>query len=566
MKKIAFYLFAFLLLFSCNGNQPTVDKVITAKGGVRYGGTFRFMSNEKVTNLFPLETSDVYSGRISAQIYEGLLRIDNNSTEVVPAIAKEVKVNENSTVFTFQLRDDVYFHDDKCFENGKGRQVTAHDFKYALEFACSNNTLNQMDYLVKDKIKGAKEYFNQEANEVEGIKVKDDFTLEIELIRPFSGFKRILTHNGLIVFPKEAVEFYGEEIRIHPVGTGAFKLETIDDDKIILTKNTKYYRQDEFGNHLPFLDKVIMTYSKNKTDELLSFRAEEIDLVLDIPVEEIKNVLGSLSEARDGKNVKHIVDSKSSMSISYYGFATQSEPFSNVKVRQAFNLAINRKEIVDNWMEGEGWPVTNGFVPKMDGYPSDDIEGFKYNVTKAQELLKEAGYPKGNGFPKITLYVNALEGSGEHLMAQAVQHSLKQNLNVNIDIQLVGIEEREELVNNGTAVFWRAGWIADYPDPENFLSLFYGRNVGGKNIYLNQFKYESENFDQIFEEALQETDEEKRMQLLAKCDQMIINDAVVMPLITDDFITMVNLKVKKFVTNEMEQLDFSHIYIKEINN
>ncbi len=565
IKKLILLVAILPFFYGCE-TQPAkdADGVIVAKGGVRYGGTFRFMSSEKVTSLFPLQTTDIYSNRIVSQIFEGLVKVDPESTELVPSIATSTDVNENSTVFTFHLRTDVYFQDDPCFHEGKGRKVTAHDFKYSLEFACSDNELNQVSYLLKDKIEGGNAYYKGEADHVSGITVKDDSTLVITLNRSFSAFKKMMSHAGLGVFPKEAYEKYGEQIGKHPVGTGAFVLDEFTTDKIVLGRNNNYWRKDEFGNPMPFLDNVVMTYSKDKTDELLSFRAKKIDLVMDIPVEEVKNVLGTLQEAQEGKNVKHRVISKSSLNITYYGFANQSEIFSNKKVRKAFNIAINRKVIIDDWLRGEGLPASHGFVPNMEGYPSSSVKGYTFNIQKAQELLAEAGYPNGSGFPTVTLYVNAKEGSGSDLLAQAVKKSLKNNLNVNVNIELVTFEDREQYIQDGKAIFWRAGWIADYPDPENFLNLFYGGNIGENSSVVNPFKYNNPEYDSMFEKALIEADEEKRMELLAKCDQMIIDDAVVMPLKTDDFIAMVNLKVRRFVTNEVEQLDFSDIYIKEI--
>lgn len=565
LKRLILLIFAVPFFYACNTQTSQDTKVIKAKGGVRYGGDFRFMSSEKVKTLFPLETTNVYTSRIIMQLFEGLLKIDPETTELIPAIAEEVDVNDSSTLFTFKLRDDVYFHDNPCFKDGKGRNVTADDFKYSLEFACSNDPLNHASYLLKDIVKGAEAYFKGEADEVEGIRVKDDYTLEIELNSPFSGFKKILTHAGLGVFPKEAYKKYGQNIVHHPVGTGAFLLDTLAEDKIVLTRNNNYWGKDEFGNPLPFLDHVIMTYSKNKTDELLSFRAEKIDLVLDIPVEEVENVLGTLPEAQAGENVKHKVDSKVTMSLTYYGFANQSEIFSDKKVRKAFNLAVDRKYIIDSWLEGEGWPVEHGFVPKMEGYPIDKVKGYTFDVDQAKKLMAEAGYPEGKGFPVVKLFVNAKEGSGQHKLAEAVSASLKGNLGVDIDVKLVSIGERDEKVKNGEAIFWRTGWVADYPDPENFLSLFYGGNIDGNNPTMNPFKYDNPAFDALFKKALSETDEEKRMDLLAQCDQLIIDDAVVMPLINDDFLTMVNLKVRRFVTNDVEQLDFSRIFIKEID-
>lgn len=562
-KKLLFLSLGLSLLLSCKSES---EDSILAKGGVRYGGDFRFMSREKVSELFPLKITDVYANRIASQIYEGLLRIDGGSTQVVPCLAESFEVTDESKLFTFKLRQGVYFQDNACFEDGKGREVKASDFKYSLEFSCSNHELNKLSWLLKDKVEGAKEYFEGTASEVSGIKVVDDYTLQIKLTIPFSAFDKLITHTGLSVFPKESIEKYGNDVVKNPVGTGAFRLETLSEEKIVLARNGNYWGRDEFNNPLPFLDHVIMTYSKTKTDELLAFRAEEIDLVLDIPVEEIENVLGTLSEAQEGKNVKHKVDSKTSMSISYYGFSHKSELFGKKDVRKAFNLAIDRVAIIDTWLEGEGWAAKNGFVPSMQGYPFKSVKGHVFDVSKAKEHLSRAGYPNGNGFPPVDLYVNAAEESGIHKLAKAVKFSLEQNLGVKINVRLCTIDEREKAIESGEAIFWRTGWVADYPDPENFLQLFYGGNIETSDISINPFQYKNDAFDELFESALQERDPKKRMELMAQCDQIIIDDAVVLPLLTDDFITMVNLKVRKFVTNEMQQLDFSTIFIKELKS
>lgn len=566
VKKILFAAICVSLLASCDDTKKKETQTIDAVGGVRYGGDFRFMSKEKVNVLFPLSITDVYAKRIASQIFEGLLKIHPETMEIIPAIAESYEVSNDSREFTFKLQKGIKFQDNECFEGGKGREVTAEDFKYSLEFACSDSELNKLAWLLKDKISGASDYYEGNAKSVSGIEATDKYTLKITLNTPFSAFHKVITHTGLSVFPKEAIEHYGDDVAVNPVGTGAFKLDELADDKIILSRNANYWGTDDFGNQLPFLDRLIMTYSKNKEDELLSFRAEEIDLVLDIPVEEVENVLGTLREAQEGKNVKHKVDSKSSMSIQYYGFQHNSEVFSKKEVRQAFNLAVDREAIIDTWLEGEGWAANYGFVPKMKGYSNTSVKGHKIDIQKAKGLIAKAGYPNGVGFPRIDLYVNASEGSGIHKLAKAVIFSLKQNLGIDINIKLVSIEDREKGLRSGNVIFWRSGWVADYPDPENFLNLFYGGNIESGDINVNPFNYKNDEFDRLFEKALAETDEEKRMELLAKCDQIIIDDAVVMPLITDDFVTMVNLKIRRFVTNEMEQLDFSNIFIKEIKD
>lgn len=553
-----------LMIASCGSEEKTQMNAI---GGKLYGGEFKFMSSEKVDNLFPISTSDIYTQRLNSQMFEPLLKLDVESMAVIPSIAESYQVSDDAKKFTFKIRKGVKFHDDACF-GGEGREVTVEDVKYTLEMACSGLKTNKMSYLLVNRIKGAKDFYEKSKSAlpksgVSGIRIVDNVTLEITLVESFIGFDKILTHTNLGIFPHEAYEKYGSEINKHPVGTGPFMLEKMDAEGVTLKRNPHYWKKDELGNQLPFLDKVIMTYAKDKKSELLAFRNKEIDLVLEIPVEEIENILGSLQDAQAGKNVKHKVESKSSMSMNYVAFANESEEFKNVDVRKAFNLAIDRNDIVDHWLLGEGWAAENGFVPTMDNFANEKIKGHKYNVAQAQALLAKAGYPGGKGFPVLDFYVNAIEGSAPHKMCMGIAAQIKQNLGIDLKIKLCTIEEREKAIASGKAKIWRSGWVADYPDAENFLSLFYSGNIKENSAEINAFKFRNKAYDALFEKALKELDEKKRNDLFAKCDQMIIDEAAVMPIMTDDFMVMINARVREFQTNSMENLDFSNIYIKE---
>ena len=552
------------VLFACGGGSDSQKEAI---GGKMYGGEFRFMSVEKVNNLFPLSTIDVYAQRINSQIFEPLLKIDMESMNVVPAIAESYKVSEDAKTFTFQIRKGVMFHEDECLDGGS-REVTANDIKFTLEMACSGLPENQISYLLVNRIVGAAD-FNAKTKKtlvktgVSGIRVINDYSLEIKLTEPFVGFDRILSHTNLSVFPKEAYEKYGKDISKHPVGTGPFMLEKMDEQGITLKRNPNYWKKDELGNQLPFLDKVVMTYVKDKKNELMAFRNKEIDLVMEVPVEEIENVFGSLEEAQEGKNVKHKVESESSMNINYVAFANESTEFSDVRVRKAFNLAINTTEIVDKYLLGEGYAVKNGFVPRMDNYPNDLVKGHKTNIEQARALLSQAGYPNGKNFPVLDFYVNTLEGSSAHKMTIAVVEQVKEALNIDLKIKLCTLEERDHAIATGKAKIWRSGWVADYPDAENFLSLFYGGNLTEESSAINAFRFKNAEFDAFYEKASKEINQDKRNALLVKCDQLVIDQAAVMPILTKDFLIIVNARIRDMKTNAMESLDFSTIYIKE---
>ncbi len=555
------------ILLSCGGNNSeTAD--IKAVGGKIYGGQFSFMSGEKIESLFPLSVSDVFSNRIMSQIFEPLLKIDIATMKVEPSLAESFTVSKDAKVFTLKIRKGVFFHDDECF-GGKGRELKVEDVKYSLDMACAGMEENEISYLLVDKIKGAKEFnkknktFDIAKEGVSGIKIINSNTIEIKLKQPFVGFDKILSHNSLGIYPKEAIEKYGKEIKTHPVGTGAFSLETFNNEQIVLKRNPNYWGKDEFGNKLPFLDKVLMTYTKNKKSELLAFRKQKIDVVLEIPVEDIQDIFGSLEDAQSGKNVKHRVETEISLKMSYIAFANESKEFKDERIRKAFNLAIDKQGIIQNSLEGEGYPALNGFVPSIDTYPSDKVKGSAFNPTLAKQLLAQAGYSDGSKFPSLEIYVNTKEGSGVHKMVKGVVADLKKNLNVNLKIRLCSIQERNEAIHSGKAKIWRAGWIADYPDPENFLCLFYGGNISENDgSVVNDFKFSNKDFDKLFEKALRELDNDKRNELMVKCDQLVIDHAAVMPILTDDFIVMVNVRVKDLKTNPLQALDFSKIYIK----
>jgi oligopeptide transport system substrate-binding protein len=556
-----------ILLFSCGNHSETADRTL-AEGGKIYGGEMRFMSPEKIESLFPLSVTDVFSNRMISQIFEPLLTLNVNTMNVEKCLAENFTVSQDARIFTFKIRKGVFFHDDACF-GGKGRELTAEDVKFTLDMACSGLDININSYHLVAKIKGALAYNSNSTKSlpkegVAGIVVLNPSTVEITLNEPFVGFDKVIAQNALGIFPKEAYEKYGNDIKRHPVGTGAFMLDTFEKDKIVLKKNKNYWGIDDFGNQLPFLDKVVMTYAKNKKSELLAFQKKEIDLVLEIPIENIQNVFGSLEDAQNNKNVKHKIETESSLKMTYVAFACDSKEFKDERVRKAFNLAIDRQYLIENALEGEGYAAINGFVPPFENYPNNKVKGHEFSPEKARKLLAEAGYANGTKFPVLDFYLSTKEGSTIHKAMQSVIAQLKSNLNIDLKIKLCTIQERTIAINSGKAKIWRGGWIADYADPENFLCLFYSGNIHEKSLSgVNDFHFRNKEFDESYEKSLKELNYEKRNDLMTKCDQLLVDHGAVMPILTDDFIIMVNVRIKDFKTNAVEDLDFSKIYIKE---
>ena len=560
MNRIHFLFIGVLLMVSCQSDMESVR----AKGDRYYGGEFSFISPERVTNLFPLATNDVHTQRVNAQLFESLLRLDGQTMKIEPGLAQSYTVDRQQNRYTFKLRKGVLFHDDPCFE-GESREMKAEDVKFSLEMACSGLSLNKLGASFSDRIKGASDFYQRSrhkipAKGVEGIVVLDEYTIQIQLERAYIGFEHMLTMSNLGIFPKVAYAYYGKELVDHPIGTGPFQLKQLDKNALELIKNPDYWRKDEFGNQLPFLDKIHMRYNPNKQAELRAFHQKEIDIVLQIPVDEIEFVLGSLKEAKAGKNVRHRVFSQNSLSIEYIAFSCTDGIFSNEQVRRALNKAIDRQALINDWLKGEGWPATAGVAPSIGGFMrSSDADQEWFDVDQAKRELAAAGYPGWNGFPRQVIYVNAFKGSSLHRMCQGIVDQWRKHLGIDVDIKLCTLEERNRAIASGKAKIWRSGWIADYPDAENFFSLFYSRTKNRSN----PMHYHRDAFNHIFDQVTAESDRTKRIQLLKECDQIIQKDAPIIPILTNDFLIMVNSRIRNFKTNPMELLDFSTIFIRE---
>ena len=568
------YLTLSILIFSCSGSGESGDEnpadpneLVKVEGGKFSGGILKLNSIEDYTSLFPTAINDIYSTHIASQGYEGLFRLNQKTLEVEPCLAESYDIDTDKKVYTFHLRQGVKFIDDECFDGGVGREIKASDFKYCFEFLCSNHPENKWPTLFRDRLVGANEYGEGKTNSVEGIRVVDDYTLELELINPYSGLPNSLAILAAAVYPKEAIDKYGYEgMQNRIVGSGPFIATSIQNgDKVTFIKNNNYWRKDEFGNQLPFLSQLEFTFIKDKNAELKAFQDEELDIIWGIPVEEIPNIMGSLEEAKDGKNKEFEVQSINSLNVQYYGFLYTSEVFGDVNVRKAFNYAVDRDSLIDFVLQGEGSAAHNGFVPEMKGYPSETVNGFDYDPELAQKYMKDAGYPDGEGFPEITLNLNASGGINEKV-ADALTAMLNKNLGVTINLNVMPMSELHPKVERGELDFWRFGWIADYPDPSNFLYLFHGKNIiEEKETSINYFRYSNPKFDEVYEAALVEIDPEKRMKLYAEADQILMDDAVIMPLYFNIDIRLIDPDIQDFDINEMEYRDLAVVYYKEKN-
>jgi oligopeptide transport system substrate-binding protein len=572
MKKLIYLSLAVIILSSCNNENETHEEYKEGNGGVLYGGVFKSNETDDFRSLFPLGITEVSADHITKQVYEGLIKQSQEDITILPSLAEQLDFSNDASVWTFYLHKGVKFHDDDCFSGGKGRELTAHDFKYCFDRLCTASPDNQFfGSTFKGRVKGADEYFQSTIDKkplpggVSGVEVIDNYTLKITLVQPFAGFLNILSTPGCWVYPKEAYEKYGIEMRTHCVGTGPFKVKSIKEgESVVLERNADYWASDEMGNKLPFLDGIKFSFIKEKKSEFLEFKRGELDMIFQLPVEMISEILGELDEAKE-VNAPFEMQVVPAMSTFFFGFQHNSDLFGKKDVRLAFNYAINREKIVDNILQGEGIPGIYGIVPPaFKGYNNKELTGFVYDVEKARKHLAKAGYPNGKGFPKITLQTNAGGDDRDIQVCEAVQKMLKENLNIDVEVDVVPVGEHYERIESSKTLFWKNHWIADYPDPEAFLTLLSGKHIPKSLMdkpYLNSMRYKSDKFDTLFAHAMKELNDRKRMKLYLEADQIGIDDGAVMPVFYDENYRLLKPYVKNFPANAMEYRDLSRVYL-----
>lgn len=586
MRKLLLFLPLALLAASCSndGDSGTTHK--DGVGGRIYGGTLRFNETDKLQTLYPILITDAISSHVASQIYEGLVKFDPRTLRIIPSLAEKWEIDASGTQYTFHLRKDVKFQDDACFPDGKGRAVTAEDFKYSFELLCRNDASNA-NFITsfKGRVVGATDFYNAGANakagSLQGVKVVDPQTLQITLEKPGISFLSILANPSASVVPREAVEKY--QALMH-VGTGPFMVANIANDTstLVLVRNPNYYGSDSLGNKLPFLDSIKISYIDNKKAELDLFQQGQLDFVWGLSSEAVKTFVPQVISDFEQKPPRFLLDHSSEFVTQLYQFNTTRPPFDDVRVRRAFSYAIDRNHIVDEVLAREAYgPGINGICPPaLPGYKASDIKGYEMvkeseDSTKiqkekerelARKLLAEAGYGPGKKpFPPVKLVINS-GGSRNTLVAEEVQNQLREHLGVNLEIANVSFQQKLSDERFARSDMFRSAWVADYPSAESFLSLFYGADVPDSLTnpsYPNTSRYRNPEFDKLYDAARTAKTQDEANKLFFEAEQMMINDAPAIILWYDENYRLTQYRVKNFYTNPMRFLDFSQVYIKE---
>jgi oligopeptide transport system substrate-binding protein len=523
-----------VVLGGCGGGEGDSSDGGTPAAPV-VGGELRLLGRDPIT-IDPACASDVDSANYIVEVFGGLVTIDRD-LQIVPDIAERWDMSDDGTVYTFQLRRGVLFH------NGD-RQVTASDVKYSMERALDPDTQSTVAELYLGDIVGTEEFIDGDADEVTGIEVVDNYTLRITIDAPKPYFLAKLTYPTGFVVDRRQVEgstcLSKTNWQRNPNATGPFKLKEWDlGQRIVLEPNSRY--------HLgaPSLGRV--EYTLGGGSAITMYENDEID-VTGVGLNDIERV-------RDpAEPLNKEFHEASRMDIWYIGFNVEDEPFDDPKVRQAFAHAIDKDKLIEVVLLDAVVEADGILPPDMPGF-NENLQGLEFDVEKAKQLLAESDYAEG--LPDIEIATSG-RGASVGPVSEAILAMWEENLGVKIATRQTEFATFLDDLRDGEYQMFELGWVADYPDAENFLKIqFYS---GSSNNYS---QYANPEVDELLEEADTETDEARRMSLYQQAEQIIVNEAPWVPLFHDKFSVLIKPYVKDYLLPPFVIPRLRYVHIEE---
>ena len=500
---------------------------------------FRMNISVEINSLDPGFATTQHKMWLVSQIYETLVTVDSNMN-LQPELATKWEILDSGKRYRFYLRRNVKFH-------------------YSKEPLTARDVAESFYRLIDPEVAAPGAWiFNDRVRQDSPFVVVNDSIIDIYLERPFAPFLYMLTMPYASIISRKAIKERYKDLHRYADGTGPFKLKTWEEEALVLVKNEDYWKKDPEGNRLPYLDGIFVSFITDPQIELHMFLQNKLDFITAGSPPVLNKIMDRTGKIYDNilkiaKPVKH-----NFLNTEYLGFLLDSNALDpahrvllNPTVRKALSLAIDRQNLIGTSKYGLGLTFTSGFVHPGLWTKPETIP--PYNPSLASKLLAQAGFPGGKGFPELTIYTPPTYL--DYMLI--VQKQWEDNLGIKTNIEVMQPATLREMMVKGRLPIFRGSWIADYPDPETFLVVFYSKMPAPPNYtrFSNPF------FDSLYEQALTTFDQKKRQELYKKMDSVIIEQAPVIVLFHDQALRLLSKRIKGFKINDMGMFNLEYVSI-----
>lgn len=506
------------------------------------------LSSGSLESLDPAYAKDLYTMWTTHMLYNTLVETDSN-LYLQPSLAKSWDISADGLTYTFHLQNNVYFHDNALFASR--RKMTAADVAYSFSRIINPEIASSGAWI-----------FNGHVKDATAFEAKDDSTFLMHLIAPFRPMLAMLSMPYCSIVPKEVAEYYGKDFRSHPCGTGPFQFKSWDEGNVLLLhKNSNYWEHDEQQILLPYLDAIHISFYDSKATEFLLFRQGKLHFTHSLDGSFKDLILRKDGQLKSEYSSKFKLKKARYLNTEYLGFLTdtnnpllQNSPLKNKLLRQAINYAIDRKKIITYFKNGIGIPAIGGFIPPgIAGFDSVAQYGYHYNPKKAAELLRQAGFPQGKGLQPIIILTPENYADIVNFIATQLQE-----LGIHARIEIMQPNILKQQMSRSQAVFFRAQWIADYPDAETYLAFFNSSFPAPPNYT----RYSNLLFDKLYAESMNLPDS-LRYSVYRQMDSIAIADAPLVPLFYDQLLHFTQNSVQGFSSNPMNLIDLKRVKLRQ---
>ena len=524
-----YLIFVFISFLSCSKDSL-----------VNNDNVFRYNEHSNISSLDPAFASTLRNIWPVNQLFNGLVQLDD-SLNIKPDLSESWEISKDGMTYLFKIKKNTSFHKSIVFGKDSIRNVNAFDFEYSFNRLKDPKLASPGAWVL---------------NNIENFKASNDSVFSIKLKSPFAAFLGILSMKYCSVVPKEAVDYYKSKFGKNPIGTGPFKFKKWEENiKLVLRKNNLYFEKDSKGIRLPYLEAISITFLPDKKSEFMEFAQNKIDFINSIDSsfkDQLLNVNGDLKEEYL-KSINLLTGPY--LNTEYIGFflGKKESILQSKKLRLAINYGFDRKKMMKYLRNNIGYPANNGFIPL--GLQKKRTKGFEYDLKKALQLIKE--YKDENGNQSIEI---VLSSDANYLdIVEYIQRELLK-IGINIKINILPPSSLRQAKSNGKLEMFRASWIADYPDAENYLSLFYSKNFTPNGPNYTHFK--NNLYDRLFFEGIIEQSKDDREKIYSKLDSLIIEEAPIIPLYYDKIMRFSQKNVVGLETNPINQLNLKRVYKK----